>query len=379
MARQAGKEAHSKHSPITYNKLLGWTVKVRVCDKQGCGGEICLFHLELLSAMFKTSLLFCAILVVCSGFDSGGFVKKFCKKNDKDVLVCESVQFTEDQLKKIQVQNFIISEEKNISFVNSFIGVLNENFLKCFPYCIDLTLKNVTFFFDNSETHGHHPLLSLNINESTVRGNKNGSLLKNLQNLHHFGLINSALEYRIFDKNFLGNNPSIKSLDINNGNIEKVEDDAFAGLGNVEYIDFADFDVLSFKPNLFKNKDNLKFLKLRGNHLEKVPKYNLPKLEELQLHVNKIEKISKTDFETYKTLKKLDLGKNGIKTLDVDVFYDLEHLEELCLAGNEISQITQENFKNLKHLKKVNLSENKIKETDLKDMKIEVNLFNQRD
>lgn len=326
--------------------------------------------------MFKVILAIFGILAVSSGFDSEGFVKKFCHIN-KNVLVCEHVRFTDDQLNKIQAQTFIISEEKNISIVSSSIGILNEKFLKCFPNCIDLTLKNVTFSFDNSETQGHHPIRSLNINNCIIRGNKHGTLLTHLQHLQHFGLINSALEHRILDKHFLGNNPSIKSLDINNGNIEKVEDNAFEGLENVEYIDFADFDVLSFKPALFKNKENLKFLKLRGNRLKSVPKYDLPALEELQLHINKIDHISKSDFEDYKTLRKLDLGKNMIQTLDVDVFEDLKHLEELCLAGNEISQISKNNFKNLMNLKKLNLSGNKIQKTDVKDLNTEVDLSNQ--
>lgn len=324
----------------------------------------------------SAGLIFILLIVACAAFDLD---KLDCESKNNEIL-CQNIKLSNDQLNEIQSKqdSFELSEGTNITFENSDIGTLNANFLKRFPNCIDLTLSNVNFILDSSEILNDHPLKSINIIECKISGVKNSALLKNLKNLEHFGLINSELDYKVLEKNFFGDNAAIKTLDINNGNLEKVEDDAFSGMENVEHIDFADFDVLSFNEKLFENKNNLKFLKLRGNKLKKIPKYNLPKLENLQLHINEIHEISKSDFESYKTLKKLDLGKNGIEKLSEDVFDTLENLEELCLANNEIENISKDNFKNLKHLKKVNLKGNKIKQTDVKDLDIEVDLSNQK-
>lgn len=85
---------------------------------------------------------------------------------------------------------------------------------------------------------------------------------------------------------------TLKKLDLANNNISKMEDDAFAKLGNLVELDLS-FNNLTYLPSSIRNLTKLKKLNLSGNNISFLPNElgDLTSLETLDLSGNPLERV----------------------------------------------------------------------------------------
>lgn len=94
---------------------------------------------------------------------------------------------------------------------------------------------------------------------------------------------------------------------------------------------------------------------------EKYP--SLIKQDSINLSNNDIEIILQGTFNRLEFLKSIDLSKNKIKELNLQLFIGLKNLTEINLQNNNLENINGNCFRDLEYLKHLCLSNNNIKET----------------
>lgn len=321
--------------------------------------------------MWKFFLLSISILQLSQAFDVDGWVKKFCVK-DKEMMFyeenfyCENASFTRQELDDIQHGGFVISNDKTIMFKGGDIGVLNENFLKKFPHSENLKFQEVKIKLDQSSGTINHPFNSINFRECEFSGIKDSLFFQQLQNLKHLGINDNKFDTSVLDKNLFGHNSNLLSLHLRNNSFEKIDDNAFEGLSNIETFTLsASLDHIS--PHLLSGMKKLNYLDLTGNKFVQVPCDAIPEsVEELSLTENELRKPSFVGCKSLKNLKNLYLGENNIEDLDESAFEALENLEHIALDHNKLKGLSNELFKNLKNLKRIYLVGNGIEKTDIR-------------
>lgn len=105
----------------------------------------------------------------------------------------------------------------------------------------------------------------------------------------------------------------------------------------------------------------LHFLDLSYNHLSHIPArtfYYQQKLQELDLHHNKIGSISDRSFMGLSALKVLNLRENFLNELKAGVFSSLLMLEDLIIGANRIARIDPKAFDGLASLRVLYLEDN---------------------
>lgn len=110
----------------------------------------------------------------------------------------------------------------------------------------------------------------------------------------------------------------------------------------------------------FSNLQNLIFLNLEGNQIEKLNSDAFSGLGDLRcllLYNNYIRKIEAGTFVSMRNLKKLDLTNNHLSSLDENTFKGLDNLQYLRLRENSISTIAINTFAALTKLVQLDLSE----------------------
>lgn len=321
--------------------------------------------------MLRFILLLLASLNLSQGFNSKGWLSRFCVENgelgiiDGRGLVCEDFNFTKQELDDIQQKEFVISEERTILFFNGDIGTLNEQFIKKFPKAENIILMGVKMELEPSLHSMKHPVESMVLSYCHISNIRNSEFFQNLFNMKSLELSSCEFDYTVLEKKLFGPDSQLKNLIINHLNM-KINPDAFEGLRNLEHLNF-NGNLEDLPPNLLSKLIKLKSLNLGWNKLQKVPCNAIPEnVEEISLFRNRIHKPSFEGCMFVKSLKKLYLGENGIESIDESVFDSLRNLEELYLDYNQIGNISNAQFKNLAKLKKIDLKGNVIKSTDIR-------------
>lgn len=322
--------------------------------------------------MWKIILASICIVQLSQAFDIDGWVKKHCIKDKalvypEDNFYCENPSFTSHELEDIQRGGFVISNHKNIIFKGGDIGILNENFLKKFPHCEILSFEDVKVKLDQSSELINHPIETIAFTGCKLSGLKDSLFFQHLQNLKNVAFLENELDTSVISKNLFGQNSKLISLILLDNDFEKIDDNAFEGLPNIEVLTLKEFlDHLS--PHLLSGMNHLKKLTLKGNRLEQVPCDSIPEsIEELSLTDNKIHQPSFKGCKFVKNLKSLYFGGNGIEHIDESVFEHFENIEKIYLDYNKLKDVSNDVFKNCKHLKDVKLSGNGIKKTDIRN------------
>ncbi|KAL2084374.1 hypothetical protein ACEWY4_019892 [Coilia grayii] len=104
----------------------------------------------------------------------------------------------------------------------------------------------------------------------------------------------------------------------------------------------------------------------RGQHLDRVPKENLPvSLEELDLSHNSLQRIHNTDFSHLPRLTVLTLEYNNISVIEDEVFAFNPLLENLNIFNNSLMVVPNKALANLTRLRKLDMSNNFFSEVAL--------------
>jgi hypothetical protein len=108
--------------------------------------------------------------------------------------------------------------------------------------------------------------------------------------------------------------------------------------------------------------ENIKILNLNSVKLTKIPNhlFELKSLQLLDLSSNKITNIKSESFDQLESLETLYLSYNEIKEIEKNDFNGLINLQNLYLGGNKLTEIKKESFNKLKKLEWLDLFKNQI-------------------
>ncbi|GAB6023722.1 hypothetical protein CHUAL_008481 [Chamberlinius hualienensis] len=131
-------------------------------------------------------------------------------------------------------------------------------------------------------------------------------------------------------------------------------------------------DIKVIKRGDFTRYNQLRFLRMSNNNIEKIESEAFAELEHLELlnaRHNRLTALVNGTFDGLSSLIELNLDGNRLKDIDFSVFAELTNLTDLSLRDNLIEQLTPETFANLKSLKILNLDGNKIRRIKPEDFK----------
>ncbi|XP_017446405.1 leucine-rich repeats and immunoglobulin-like domains protein 2 isoform X2 [Rattus norvegicus] len=170
--------------------------------------------------------------------------------------------------------------------------------------------------------------------------------------------------------------PHLQFLELKRNRIKIVEGLTFQGLDSLRSLKMQRNGISKLKDGAFFGLNNMEELELEHNNLTGVHKgwlYGLRMLQQLYVSQNAIEKISPDAWEFCQRLSALDLRNNEISWAIEDaseVFSGLKSLTKLILQGNRIKSVTQKAFVGLESLEYLDLNNNAI-------MSIQENAFSQ--
>lgn len=321
-----------------------------------------------------------------SVFDSDGFLKKYCKisseclniVNNAEVLCCEDVTFSKEELEEIQTEDFEITQNTNVFFGRGNMGIVNGNFFSKFSNATEMTFASSKISLKNQEkTFTNSQLRKLNFYENEISDNMNSLAFHTLSDLESLVLMENAFEFKEIDSTLLKRNRNLKNLMIVFGKDGlRVDEDAFKNLFTLETLVMYNLDQ-RLPSGLIKNNTNIRNLIIASSCLSKVPE-NIPgSVEVLNLSVNKISRISREDFSGLGNLKELRINYSDLEVIEEDSFDDLGKLETLSLSLNKLTSLTPRHFEKCVNLKWVNLASNelldsRVIETLKKNVKFEI-------
>ncbi|XP_051172986.1 slit homolog 3 protein-like [Leptopilina boulardi] len=152
----------------------------------------------------------------------------------------------------------------------------------------------------------------------------------------------------------LNNARRLKFLSLTHNEIVRIDSDAFDDACDLMTLNLANNHIDIIKAETFLNLRNLKELDLTGNRLTKVPNLSRnTQLLTISLGYNQIEFIQTGTFRDLRLLKKIILSNNRICRIETDSFIELPRLEELDLSYNNLERLNrfwwrqQDSLKNL--------------------------------
>ncbi|KAK9496756.1 hypothetical protein O3M35_013038 [Rhynocoris fuscipes] len=160
----------------------------------------------------------------------------------------------------------------------------------------------------------------------------------------------------------------IKTFDITDNRIEKIDSKCFEGLShsleNLIMVHSFTGAISALPRGLLRPLSNLNILKINHNSLTKLPQEinSLFNLRILHAHDNKIDAIYSGTFlgEVHHQLIEINLSFNKIKKIPTNTFVDLNELIEINLSDNQITVLEEGAFANLHKLTKLNLRGNQM-------------------
>ncbi|XP_052755821.1 protein artichoke-like [Galleria mellonella] len=158
--------------------------------------------------------------------------------------------------------------------------------------------------------------------------------------------------------------PQLQTLNISGNQIEKITENAFYTLTQLEYLDLS-HNRLSDVEGLFEFEmlpNRMRHLNLAHNEIQQIPSSafeNLTSLIELDLSYNLISYLDENSFDNLTNLETLRLNNNNIKN-QIGALNALGNLTNLYLSKNEIQIIDDDSLELLKHLVILDVSWNQL-------------------
>jgi Leucine-rich repeat (LRR) protein len=110
----------------------------------------------------------------------------------------------------------------------------------------------------------------------------------------------------------------------------------------------------------------IKYLSLAQNQIKDITLsfQFYAELQFLDLSLNQLDSLGKTNFDAQKNLKVLNVSFNSLKVLETEVFTGLTGVEVLDLTGNQIDRVEREIFWKLGQIKEIILDRNRLEFLD---------------
>lgn len=165
-------------------------------------------------------------------------------------------------------------------------------------------------------------------------------------------------------------NINIKTLMIQNSQIQVLKANSFDGLYNLNELNFTDSNIYSIESGALNHLYRLKYLDTQNlfKFTKNIPIDSFKDLKSLQI-INisslSLEKLASFSFYGLVNLKTLLLNDNNLKELDNFSFYGLNSLKCLDLSRNKIAIILKNAFSGLDEVIEVRLSDNRLTNFDV--------------
>uniref|UniRef100_A0A914PZ12 Uncharacterized protein n=1 Tax=Panagrolaimus davidi TaxID=227884 RepID=A0A914PZ12_9BILA len=246
-------------------------------------------------------------------------------------FIPKNVIFIDNKIKKLQNDKFLSGHESNVETLHFIINNLKEIENGTFDKFTSLRTLDLSYnFLTNISASVFTKKLGSTLTSLKISYNEfphfSSIDLSNMEKLEELELIsigvNELYENFIFPKSL----SNLKSLDISFNLIQKMNDDIFVNLVNLET------------------------LKLYNNELFLLPKsfYSLKNLRHLDLIVSAISSLNKTQLSNFTKLETFNLTHSNLERIEDCTFCDKPNLKNVMLYGNEkLSYIHENAFGNL--------------------------------
>uniref|UniRef100_A0A8C6S844 TIR domain-containing protein n=1 Tax=Neogobius melanostomus TaxID=47308 RepID=A0A8C6S844_9GOBI len=135
--------------------------------------------------------------------------------------------------------------------------------------------------------------------------------------------------------------PTLKSLRVEYSLLNHIDDHMLSSCSNLTELSFYQANLKEMSEQSLKSLTQIRYLGLAANYLPKVPVTirGLSTLETLDLSVNYIRELNCLDFVNLTNLKTLSLRKNQIAKVEKCVFQESHSLNRLDMGGNGIHSL----------------------------------------
>ncbi|EDV27771.1 uncharacterized protein TRIADDRAFT_53796 [Trichoplax adhaerens] len=158
--------------------------------------------------------------------------------------------------------------------------------------------------------------------------------------------------------------------------LNKLLNGTFSNLPKLKDLNLHMNNIEKVEEGVFAGSNNIKTIYLNSNSIRVIPKLlfeNLSILREIKLSSNQITKLSSYGLSTLVSVVSLNLDHNLIHLIEACAFNRLKKLRILNLANNLLSNISSASMKGLSHLKTLWLDENRFSSLKFAD---EIKLLN---
>ncbi|XP_059057262.1 toll-like receptor 6 [Achroia grisella] len=227
-------------------------------------------------------------------------------------------------------------------------------------HTLDLSVNQLTSEWINADTFsGLVRLIVLNLSHNSIT-KIDALLFHDLNSLQYLNLEYNYISHLV--DGVFSNLRNLYLLSLAHNNITKVNSSDFANLYVLNQLLLDGNRITKIDLRSFENITKLHDLGLSGNHLSEVPEAikTLRFLIYLDLSMNRITKVSTSNFKSLDDLYRLQLAGNKIENISNDTFVTLPSLQILNLASNNIDQIDDGAFLSNKQLKEIRLDGNKL-------------------
>eukprot|EP00111_Clytia_hemisphaerica_P001588 TCONS_00004524-protein len=186
-----------------------------------------------------------------------------------------------------------------------------------------------------------------------------------LTNLQYLWIIGSE-KLTSLPRNILKSLPNLKELSINSTGITTIQSRFLAGFEHLTFVDLSHNKIRTIEKNVMEKTFHVDQIRLNGNQLNKIPSDLVKRLKRLDLSKNHFTRIGEDQFSMFTELTHLDLSVNNLQELPSNIFKHNTQLQSLKLQRTNISFIPSINLLNnlhyldisFNHLEKLSINTN---------------------
>ncbi|KAG7307200.1 hypothetical protein JYU34_007353 [Plutella xylostella] len=224
---------------------------------------------------------------------------------------------------------------------------------------VTLSRNNITTI-DADHFSANCSIKVLNINSNQIQRINEGAL-NNLTNLSILKL--NKNEIRSLPNHLFMFQAALRTLELNHNKLHVINGLLFQGLQSLTTLKMRFNSIDNIMDGAFFGFKSMNLLQLDHNRIRSISKgwmYGLESLITLSLSNNLVAQIDVGSWELCTNLEVLDLSHNYLTEIEGRTFQHLINLRTLNLSGNNISSISQEAFSHMVRLQTLHLNNNKI-------------------
>lgn len=176
----------------------------------------------------------------------------------------------------------------------------------------------------------------------------------NSKNLMQLNLRSNALE--TLPRDVFELTRTLKVIDLSKNQLRTIEDFTFSGMNNLETLRISENALTIIKRNTFAGANNVINIELSTNRIAsiEVGALQLPKLEQVDLTINRLRSLSDNVFTSAPLLQTISVAFNNLTHIGRS-FYDLINVRKIYLNNNMITDLDLIAFAKIAALKQLSL------------------------